>query len=228
MSLQTAKNDASRSFDYPSTAKFFNFMHFQLGRRHYYNIETELITRNIFDLEYFINELINMGVPSTKILIAINFGGFEMLSPDDLKQHIAAYNYICFNIIFKNLNLTYNSDVGVGVAKDMKNNTIYLIESGRVIANKIRYAMRKNLAGVLITGTGSDDYENRCDELDHNTYADYKSLVPGVTLNIPIRTKKLPFFSSIVNEAFVVALDEIEQEKKAKNTCFNQFFEGKL
>lgn len=218
MTLESYKGSVSEAFDYPSTAKYFNFMHFKLKELYQSDYELELKSHNIHDLEYAIDILINLGVPSTKILIAIKLGGFEMVSFDDLKLHnlliAEGYDYICFRIIFNNFNITYNSEFGMGVAMGLKKKFIYLIESSRVIANKIRFAMRKKLGGALIEGIGYDDYNHRCNELDNDTYADYNSVIPGVILNIPIRTNRSPFFANIVNEAIVVALDEIEQENK--------------
>lgn len=216
MTLQTFVDSISKVFNY-YTAKYFNSIHFELVRPFQYNFETELKTRNIHDLEYAIDELVeDLGVPSSRILIDLSFGGFKMLSPDDLKQHINGYDYICFHIIYKNFNLTYNSDVGVGIATDSENQTVYMIESSRVIANEIRFAVRKNLGGAFINSIDYDDHEHRCEKLDSNTYADYNSSNIGVTLNIPARNKRHPFYTNIVDDAFVVALDEIKQEKNSK------------
>lgn len=92
-------------------------------------------------------------------------------------------------------------------------NHSYLIERSRVIANKIRFAMRNSSAGAVINGVELDDPHGRCN-FEKDTYNDYKSVLRGVILNIPTQTNDYPFFTNIVNEAIIVALDEIDQETK--------------
>lgn len=232
LSLLSHKDYASIAFDYPAIAKYFDFIHIALAGGYEQSFENELKARNVHDSEYVIDELIKLGVPPSKILIDIKFKGFHALSDRNFKEHRnywGSSEYICFQIILNNYNITYNIEFGVGLAMNMNKNDIYLIESSRVIANKIRFAMRSNLAGVLINGVGSDDYNSRCKEIDNDTYDDYKSLVTGVTLNIPIQTDRKPFYANILNEAIIVALDEIEQETKimAKNRLINHLMASK-
>lgn len=72
--------------------------------------------------------------------------------------------------------------------------------------------MRRNLAGVYINGLDWDDHHSRCAEFDKDTYDDYKSVIRGITLNIPNDKAGYGFFANIVNKAIAVAVDEIHQE----------------
>lgn len=236
LTLQSYKDDFFKVFDYPGIVKYADFIHFQLARINNARLKDELQTRNIQHLQDVIANLLKFGVPSTKILMGINFEGFEIRYPYGFSKHdsnpYASFregsDYICFNLLHRKYNFTYESEVGVRQYNYTYNSGIgagnLLLESSRVIANKIRFAIRKNLAGVHITDLDCDDHYNRCAELDNDTYDDFKSLITGVTLNIPKRIHGYAFFANIVNEATMVALDEIDQETKiiAKEFYFIQ------
>lgn len=78
LSFLTLKNVFFHGFDYTGIASYANFLHFQLARESHASYENELITRNIHDLEYVIGKIIKLGVPSTKIVMEIAFGGYEI------------------------------------------------------------------------------------------------------------------------------------------------------
>lgn len=65
----------------------------------------------------------------------------------------------------------------------------------------------------MIDGVELDDPHGLCN-FENDTYDDYKSVIPEATLNIPTRTNAYPFFTNTVNEAIIVALDQIDQETK--------------
>lgn len=70
----------------------------------------------------------------------------------------------------------------------------------------------------------TDDFLGDCD-IDDDTFADFKPL-PGVTLNIPKRFHaKFPLLKTI-NEATVVALDEIAQEAQLPTDKDNEIPHG--
>lgn len=214
VSVKSSKEYISKAFNYPAIAKYFDFIHFQLSFRGDYNWESEIQARNIHDLEYVIVESIKLGVPSTKFLIEINFGGFVIQYEGKYSSPQSFYpensDKICFEILFNNCDIY---DYGYGWATDEEGYHTFHLESSRVIANKIRFAVRNDLAGALNSGVDLDDHQNRCERIDIHTYDDY-SLVSGVNLNIPKRTGRKPFFVNILNEAIIVALDGIDQETK--------------
>lgn len=216
------KKDTFKAFDYPSIAEYFDFIHFQSALGFNFSFKNELESRNIHDLEHVITRLIELGLSSTKILIEVNFGGPEFHFPlgfsEDSTNFISIINdsgYICFKILFRNYNIIFNSVVGVGVAEDEDKSHILLFENSRVIANKMRFAIKKKLGGTFINRFELDDNQNRCNELNNDTYDDYNSLVTGVTK----RTHGNSFFANILNEAIIVALNEIDQENNIIRNC---------
>lgn len=111
---------------------------------------------------------------------------------------------------------SYSEDMSQAVAKfrdEVANETrVVVFDSSRSIARKIKFAMSRNLAGVMIWSIDTDDFHGDCD-MDEDTFADFKPM-PGVTLSIPKRTETNYPLLRTINEAMVVALDEIAQEAK--------------
>lgn len=216
VTVTTKKELTLEAFDYPNIIKYFDFIHFKFQTNSLVfpdNFQNALEMRNTHNIQNVIDQSIKtLEVSPTKILIDINFGGLEMYLDPNSNFHysiLCGIYYICFKAQVNNYNITYNSEYGVAVAMNAENNHGFLIEGGRMMANKIRFAMRNNLAGAMVGGAGN--YHCRCN-FDDDMYEDYKSLVSGVALNIPTRADRHPLYVNILNEAITVALDEIEQE----------------
>lgn len=206
-------------FDYPAISEYSVFIHFQITFS--YNpvrdLECSLNFYTCKKLLYAAEQLINSSISSERILMDISFSGLE-LDVDKNSKAISATergnDFICREISDfhnSNYNKTYYSESGAGVAIHTQKDRVFMYDSSRVIANKIRFVMRNNLGGAFISSPISDDREGKC-EFDDDTYDDYNS-ISGVELNIPIRLNKEFYFIKFVNESIYVALDEIEQEK---------------
>lgn len=83
-------------------------------------------------------------------------------------------------------------------------------DSSRSIANKVRYAMRKNLGGISGWDISMDDFQGDC-SIDTDTFMDFKT-VPGVQLTKPIRKQRDYPLLRTINEAISLAMEEIRQE----------------
>lgn len=172
LTVVASKEIALVAFDYPAIATYSEFIHFQLPHNQQDSLQNALKAHNIHDFHYIINQVVQLGVPSTKILMDIRFQGLDMHL--DSKFNISHSEYcssvfICVQSLYKNYSLTYDSEFGVGIAMNMKKNHGYLIESSRVIANKMRFAMRNSLAGAVIDGVELDDPSDRCN-FEKDTY----------------------------------------------------------
>lgn len=81
--------------------------------------------------------------------------------------------------------------------------------STRHIANKMRFAMRHNLAGALVFNPSCDHFEGKC-PIEQDTFLDFRTM-EGIQLNIPMRHIAFQRIQ-VVNDAITVSLDEIRQE----------------
>lgn len=85
-------------------------------------------------------------------------------------------------------------------------------DSPRSIANKVRFAIKKGLQGVMVWTIDTDDFRGDCDDyLNEDRFSDFRT-APTVRLNFPkLTTKKYPLMRTL-NEAITLTLSEMRQE----------------
>lgn len=182
-----------------------------------------------------IEHLIRLGASPSKIVMGLPFygrtfitnldGNFEdpsleqgFTGPYTRENGFMGYNEICDLLTNKASGWTsqWDESTSQGVArfKDTSNQEtrVAVYDTTRSIVNKVRYAVRNKLAGSMIWSVDTDDFRGECVSED-DTYADFlASARPGIKLNIPKRINtNYPLLRSI-NEATVIALDEVEAE----------------
>lgn len=95
-------------------------------------------------------------------------------------------------------------------------------DSARSIANKVRYAVKKGLGGVMVWSMDTDDFKGDCDDsLNSDRFNDYRT-EPKVKLNFPRMTGKTYPLLRTLNDAIVISLDEIRQEENIINDKENE------
>lgn len=212
------------TFDYPVISECFDFMQFSLHEYDppilRFSIEHALESRSVTDLMNVIENLMKLGVPSTKVLIETIFMGIELDFALRTTTHLTYYQ-ICHKLAHRGWfgsrgrwQTDFHSVVGLAVAVNSRTSNAILFENGRGIANKIRFAVEHNLAGTLISCVNTDDYLGECG-IGSDTYADYKD---GSNASVKIPRRKSETFPLLhtVNEAFLVASDDIKQQPKLK------------
>lgn len=202
-----------------------------------YRVEDVLKIRGISNLENTIDTLIDSGVPSTKIIIGIQFVGLSFHSILDLSpksatfRRVIGYNEICQLLSTSDQktkwNTFYDDEFGLTIAKEdtqawrgiLRFTDIILYESGRSIANKIKFALNRKLAGAMAFSIDMDDYRGNCG-MDDDSFADYNL---GGAVNIPNRHNTTQPLLKTVNFAFSVAtFEEPEARQSNKDTATNR------
>lgn len=93
------------TFDYPVISDCFDFMQFSLNEYDppilRFSIEHALKSRSVIDLMDVVKNLINLGVPSTKILIETIFMGIELDFELRTTTHLTYYQ-ICSKLAKRN------------------------------------------------------------------------------------------------------------------------------
>lgn len=191
--------------------------------------------QGILNVEYTIDYLIKLGAAPTKIVMGLPFYGRTFVTKLDGNFGDAAseigfqgvytkengfmgYNEICVLLSDRTSGWkrSYSVEMTQAVARyrdEVTNETrVAVFDSSRSIARKIKFAMSRNLAGAMIWSIDTDDFLGDCD-IEDDTFADFKPM-PGVTLNLPKRVETNYPLLRTINEAMVVALDEINQEAK--------------
>lgn len=185
------------------------------------------------NVEHTIDYLIKLGASPTKIVMGLPFygrtfvteldGNFGDVSNDVGFQGVytrengfMGYNEICVFVSDRTSGWkkSYDTETNQAIAKYKNDETgetrVAVFDSSRSIANKMKFAMSRNLAGAMVWSIDTDDFHGDCD-IDDDTFVDFKP-IPGVTLNIPKRYNANYPLLRTINEATVLALDEIAQE----------------
>lgn len=168
---------------------------------------------NISDME-IINRLIESGVSSGKIIFHIILQGYERLSNDEISFYVdnyKEYNQICQTLSKDVWKRSYDGSncIAEKIYKNEHLNWIIQYDCSRLIANKIRKAMKQNLAGILISYLSSDDSIGKCG-IESDTFDDFNS-TDGVTLHLPKRNYTTFSALHTINEAIEITLDEMDQ-----------------
>lgn len=203
--------------------------------------------QGILNVEHTIDYLIKLGAAPTKIVLGLPFYGRTFVTKLDgefgdpaseigfqgvytKENGFMGYNEICVLLSDRTSGWkrSYSVELSQAVARyrdEVTNETrVAVFDSSRSIARKIKFAMSRNLAGAMIWSIDTDDFLGDCD-IDDDTFADFKP-IPGVTLNLPKRVEtNFPLLRTI-NEAMVVALDEIAQEAQLPRDEDNEIPHG--
>ncbi|XP_055305014.1 probable chitinase 2 [Sitodiplosis mosellana] len=194
-------------YDYVEMSKYLDFMHFNKLQK--------------------VDAIIKLGVPPSKIIIEFNtktlsdrvaqFMLTDLYSFMNSFKVFLKYNEIC-DLLSTNevISKVYDANTEQMVAHyvDGKSNKMHSIsyESTYTLANKTRRAMRHNLGGVSVNNIDADDSKGRC-KIETDTFDDFVTN-SNVTLNIPIRRDPTFPLLRTINEAIVLALDEMGQPPK--------------
>lgn len=233
-----SKKIIDEAYDIPALSKYLDFMHIMCYD--YGGAWDRSITANaplkgqgILNVEYTIDYLIKLGAPPTKLVMGLPFYGRTFITKLDGKfgdmagdigfqgvltreNGFMGYNEICVLLSNRTSGWTrsYDEHFSQAIAKYKDEQTgetrVAVFDSSRSIARKMKFAMGRNLGGAMVWSIDTDDFHGDCD-IDEDTFADFKPM-PGVTLHIPKRYNANYPLLRTINEATVVALDEIQQE----------------
>lgn len=110
-------------------------------------------------------------------------------------------------------NWDVESSEAVAKVKTASETRVVTYDSPRSIANKVRYAVRKGLLGVMVWSIDTDDFQGDCDgALNEDRFSDFRT-EPKVKLSFPKSTIKTYPLLRTLNDAIVLSLDEIHQEQ---------------
>lgn len=232
----------SQTIDVNTLSKYLDFLHFMTKFNYVetwpgsYRVQDVMKIRSLENLKDCVDGLINLGVPADKIVIGIQFIGLSFHSILDLPPNLATFRRAMpFNDVCHLLTSTdqktkwdkfYDAEFGVTIAQDeskswrgilnnipfIRPRDVIVFESGRSIANKIKFALNRKLAGAMAGPIDMDDYRGNCG-LDEDAFTDYNL---GGTLNIPNHHNITQPLLKTISFAFGVALFE-EPEARQPN-----------
>lgn len=206
----TFRRQINENFNYAALSEHVNFLYFM---QVLYDSRSDMMKmRNISQLDNRINSLIELGIPSTKILMDLYFVGFQFRLNNTFSKYGDKLNYndVCQLISNKDTSKWekhFDNSSGLVFLKsknssnDEINEIIY--ESTRSVANRVQLAMNLHLAGVVTLPINVDDYQGKCG-IDEDTFDDFG---PNVNVTMGILNRKFPLLRTI-NEAFHLTVNE--------------------
>lgn len=194
-----------------------------------------LHSEGTLSVQFTIDHLIKLGASPAKIVMGLPFygrtfitnldGNFEDPSSEvgftgiyTRENGFMGYNEICDLLTNKSSGWirSWDNSTTQGVARfkdpSKQETRVAVYDSSRSIANKVRYAMRNNLAGAMVWSIDTDDFHGDCAS-DEDTFVDVIAEAgKDITLTIPKRVNTNYPLLRTINEGIIVALEEINAE----------------
>lgn len=149
--------------------------------------------------------------------------GTAFQGPFTREDGFLGYNEICRILSNKTSGWTTmwdpeTSQVLARSEKDIPSGLIQVVtfDNSRSIANKVKFSMERNLAGLMVWSIDTDDFLGECDP-ESDIYEDYKYLKSTNIHNPPRMNNNYPLLRTI-NEAITLSLEEIELQHNDKET----------
>lgn len=163
-----------------------------------------------------IEKLITSGVAAEKIVLGVHLTGPAFATARSEKDNDAKYSqtfsYGPINKAQKYQPENWSKSVspsGVSIVRktDGLKRFAVVLENGQSVANKVRFAVKRGLAGIAPVYLSSDDVKGECG-FDDDTFSDFKS-DDGENLTIPERSDLTFPLLRTINIAIDVTLGEI-------------------
>lgn len=182
--------------------------------------------------QFTIDYLLKMGAPPSKLVMGLPFYGRTFNSPQQgnigdategkpfqgpftREDGFLGYNEIC-NILSNQSSgwmTTWDAETAQMLARSPRDpftNMVQVVtyDSTRSIVNKVKFAIQRKLAGLMVWSIDTDDFQGEC-SMDENTYGDLKYAGQRST------PKKYPLLNTI-NLAVTAVMYELEKEAEAE------------
>lgn len=213
----------SEHFDYIHLVQKYNYVETWPGS---YRVDDVLKVRNMSNVAETINSLLQLGVPASKMILGVQFLGLSFHSILDLAPKSATfrrpmgYHEVC-RILANDRKAEwehfYDYETGLSIAKDeskswrgiLRSTNVIVYESSRSIANQIRFALDRKLAGAMAFPIDMDDFRGNCG-IEDEAFADFNT---GINFNIPNRRNATHPLLKTISYAFEISPFEVTEER---------------
>ncbi|XP_075161642.1 chitinase 2 [Haematobia irritans] len=199
-----------------------------------YNSPLTAPNGDVLSVQYTIDYLLKLGAPAEKIVMGVPFYGRTFKTPNDgnidddtdgtafqgpytREDGFLGYNEICQILKNKTSGWTTmwdpeTSQVLARSEKDIFTGLVQVVtfDNSRSIANKVKFAMDRKLAGIMIWSIDTDDFLGEC-EPEEDVYEDYRHLKHS-GLRLPMRLHNNYPLLRTINEAMPLAIEEIKNK----------------
>uniref|UniRef100_A0A182NGV2 GH18 domain-containing protein n=1 Tax=Anopheles dirus TaxID=7168 RepID=A0A182NGV2_9DIPT len=235
--IGAGKDTIDSAYDVKALSKYLDFLHIMCydyngswdGR---IGPNAPLTSRDFLNVEYSIEHLLELGAPASKLVLGLPFYGRTFVStvaqarlgdsadktgfpgPATKENGFMGYNEVCEELKRNpsDWQLTWDPAASEMVATKSNGSMsqVVVYDSTRSIANKVRFAVRQKLAGLMVWSVDTDDFNGLCAP-EEDTYRDFADRNQVALAIPPPVSGKYPLLKTISN-AVVVASDELTQE----------------
>ncbi|KAL9700657.1 hypothetical protein quinque_004098 [Culex quinquefasciatus] len=240
--IGAGKDTIDAAYDIKTLSKYLDYLHIMC---YDYNgswnrkigPNAPLQSRDVLNVEYTIEHLLALGAPSNKIVLGLPFYGRTFVTPskrakigdesDDKgfagpstnENGFMGYNEVCEALKAnpEGWNVSWDPEASEAIATILDGNMtrVVIYDNTRSMANKVRFAIRQNLGGLMIWSVDTDDFNGLCNP-EEGTYDDFGDR-DKVKLTVPPAVQGKYKLLRTVNDAIVVAIDELNQENEISN-----------
>lgn len=152
-----------------------------------------------------------------KIVIGFPFDSpqFIRMDNDTKLNRFVDYNTICELLSNEDWEKSFDNESGLSIARSKMNEKgeelSVVFESSRSIANVMRYAVKREFGGAMISLLHKDDVHGKCG-FEEDTWTDFNA-DKGISLNISKRSDPTYPLLKTVNEAIEVTLDALYKQE---------------
>lgn len=211
MAWTTFRESISQDYDYVALSQYVDLMCFT--QVSYETKSQALKVLHMTNLEERLNGLIELGLPSTKLVMDLYFLGYQFTAKDtfDYSSTLVYYeicNFVASEAVTK-WERIYDKEAGLAYLNrkgksDIDDITQIAYQSTRAVANRVRLAMKLNLAGVLALPMNVDDFHGKCG-IDEDTFIDFGP----IKVSADVLQKKCPVLRTI-NEAILLSVNKTD------------------
>lgn len=149
--------------------------------------------KSISHMKQSIDNIIQMNVSSSKIVLGLPFGGTEFRNLDGSPNTFQLINNnLGYNVLCPSLStVVYDVETSLAISRTEHRATgeicVFVYDNRRSINNKVTFALDRSLAGVRINLISMDDINGEC-EMDQETFVHFNPL-KNITVFVPERER---------------------------------------
>lgn len=180
-----------------------------------------------------------MGASPSKIVLGLPFygrtfisqgkGNFDDISDDNgfqgpytKENGFMGYNEICASIENDTWTVTWDAKTAQAIARQSvagEKTRVIVYDTSRSIANKVRFAVRQELGGVMIWSVDTDDFLGSCPLDNDETFADFKNIEMQQSFYKILKTRNSDNYPLLrtINEAIAISEEEWNNDRDREN-----------
>ncbi|CAG9764757.1 unnamed protein product [Ceutorhynchus assimilis] len=194
------KDTIDVAYDVEGLAIYLDFIHMMCYDYHgawdqKTGANAPLKSSDVLNVEYTLNYMMKLGAPANKLVLGVPLYGRTFVLPEALSSEskrkpklgmvstsvgfqgpltresgFMGYNEICLELKNKTAPWSKHWDSESRTPFAVRGTQVISYDDGQSIYEKVKFAMEKNLAGIMVWSVDTDDFQGDCDEENGQNY----------------------------------------------------------